>query len=385
MKILHVIPTLDPRAGGPPLISSHIAAAQAVLGHDVHIMTYRSRPKGQERILGDNRQEGFERVTQHLLPYISWRERILGARALQSARKLVPQMDAVHIHGVWEPQLIHTAAIARKCGIRCMVLLHGMLLPWSMQRGILKKRLVFLMGARRMLASSVLQFGSEDEKTAAVKLGFKNPGVVIPNGISPEEVAQLPEHGTIRQLHPQLGNDPYILFLGRLHEQKGIDLLLKAFAIASAQVPDAKLLIAGPDYGRSKSIRQQVQDDGLTHRTLMIGPVYGQEKLAALRDAVCFCLPSRHEGFSLAILEALACGTPVVISPECHFPQVASSKAGLIPALRPAEIAKALVQMLTDPLLRNSAAEAAKALVNAHYTWAGVANQIVNAYALAPK
>ncbi len=380
MKILHVIPTLDPRAGGPPLICSHIAAAQVVLGHEVHIMTYRSQPPGLQRIIADNRQEGFERVTQHLLPYITWRERILGNDALASARELVPRMDAIHIHGVWEPQLIHTASIARKLAKPYLVLLHGMLLPWSMRRGVWKKKCVLAIGAKKMLAGGILQFGSKDEEVAARQLGFANPGVVIPNGTSPEEVAELPAPGTIRRLHPRLGDDPYVLFLGRLHEQKGVDLLLKAFAIVTTKIPNARLLIAGPDYGRSDEIQAQIKDAGLQERLLLIGPIYGQEKLAALRDANCFCLPSRHEGFSLAVLEALACGVPVVISPECHFPEVAESGAGLIPPLDPEEIARSLCRMLQDKPFRDSAAIAAKELVTTRYTWPGVAKQIVEAY-----
>jgi glycosyltransferase involved in cell wall biosynthesis len=380
LKILHVIPTLDPRAGGPPLICSHIAAAQAVLGHEVHIMTYRSRPDGLKRIIADNRQHGFERVTQHLLPFITWRERVLGNDALVCARGLVPQVDAIHIHGIWEPQLIHTAAIARKLDKPYLVLLHGMLLPWSMRRGVWKKRFVLTIGTKKMLNRGILQFGSGDEELAARRLGFTNPGVIIPNGTSPEEMADLPLLGTIRKLQPGLGDDPYVLFLGRLHEQKGVDLLLNAFAIIIQKVPSAKLLIAGPDYGRSDEIKSQMNLAGLQGRLLLVGPLYGQEKLAALRDANCFCLPSRHEGFSLAVLEALACGVPVVISPECHFPEVAQSGAGLIPPLEPAAIAEALRTMLEDKEFRDRAAYAAKELVATRYTWLSVAKQIVDAY-----
>ena len=385
MKILHVIPTLDPRAGGPPLISSHIAAAQARLGHDVHIMTYRSRAEGAKRILLENqKQGGFDQVTQHLLPHITWRERILGRHALKRAKQIVPQMDAIHIHGIWEPQLLHVAKIARQHHIPYIVLLHGMLLPWSIQRGPLKKKLMLAMGAKRMLRHSLLQFGSSDEELAARKLGYKNPGVIIPNGTSPEEVADLPAPGTFRKLHPQLEDRPYILFLGRLHEQKGIDLLLSAFQQVLTKVPLAKLVIAGPDYGRSAAIQSQITAANLQHHLLLTGPIFGPEKLAALHDATCFCLPSRHEGFSLAILEALACGTPVVISPECHFPEVAQSGAGLIPALNPQAIANALCRMLQDPNFRNQASTAAKMLVTTQYTWTRVAEQIIQAYKTAP-
>jgi glycosyltransferase involved in cell wall biosynthesis len=384
LKILHVIPTLDPRAGGPMLITSHIAAAQAMLGHDVHVMTYRSQDDGVQRIIEENsRQNGFDRVTQHLLPYISWRERVLGNDALKLAKKIVPEMDALHIHGIWEPQLIHAARVARNYRIPYIVLLHGMLLPWAIQRGNWKKRLVLVLGAKKMLENGILQFGSRDEETATRALGHTNPGVIIPNGTSPEEVADLPPAGTIRKLRPTLGDNPYVLFLGRLHEQKGIDLLLPAFRIVSKKIPNAKLVIAGPDYGHSAEIQAQITFNGLEDRLILTGPIFGAEKLAALRDASCFCSPSRHEGFSLAILEALACGVPVVISPECHFPEVAEAGAGLIPPLEPPAIAEALCRMLEDVEFRNNAATAARNLVFTKYTWMQVAERIVEAYKIA--
>ena len=290
-------------------------------------------------------------------------------------KKIVPQMDAIHIHGIWEPQLIHTAKIARRHHKPYIVLLHGMLLPWSIQRGPLKKKLMLAMGAKRMLSHGILQFGSDDEELAARKLGYTNRGVIIPNGTSPEEVADLPAAGTFRKLHPQLADDPYILFLGRLHEQKGIDLLLAAFELVLKKVPNARLVIAGPAYGTPVKPNSD--------RVLIPGPIFGTEKLAALHDAACFCLPSRHEGFSLAVLEALACGTPVVISPECHFPQVAQSGAGLIPSLDPPAIAEALCRMLQDRDFRNGAGTAAKKLVTTQYTWMQVAAQIVDTYSIA--
>ena len=379
MKILHVIPTLDPRAGGPPLIATHLAAAQAVLGHDVHIMAYRSPEAGQARIISENRQHGFDRVTQHLLPYISLYEQITGDRAAIMSKDLIPRMDAVHIHGVWESQLYRTAEFARRFGKPYMILLNGMLFPWAMQRGRWKKRITLLAGAQKMLAHGILQFGSKDEQLAAEKLGYTNPGVIIPNGISPEEFADLPPPGTMRTLHPRLRDDPYVLFLGRLHEQKGIDLLLAAFQIIMRTHPTARLVIAGPDFGRSTEIQSRTLAAGIQDRLLMIGPVFGQEKLAALRDATCFALPSRHEGFSLAVLESLACGTPVVISPECHFPEVADYGAGLIPPLEPAAIAAAIGRMLEDGAFRAEASTAARDVASRH-TWRTAATGAIVAY-----
>ena len=247
-----------------------------------------------------------------------------------------------------------------------------MLLPWAMARGRIKKTLAMTFGHRAMLAHGTLHFGSDDEAAAARALGFTNPGVVIPNGAFPDQYADLPPAGTYRAAHPELGADPYVLFVGRLHEQKGVDLLLAAFAIVAQQHPTARLVIAGPDYG--------VTLPPLPPRAIHVGPVYGRLKLAALADAACFCLPSRHEGFSLAVLEALACGVPVVISTECHFPEVATAGAGVVTPLDPPAIAAGLLRVLADPSFRDRT----KPMIADRYHWMAVAAETIAAYRKAP-
>ena len=374
MRILHVIPILDPRAGGPPLICTKLAIAQARLGHDVSVLTYApNTPGGHGRIAAENgRTAGFDRLTIHELPPVDLAERTSGLRARSAARRLVPAVDAVHLHGVWEPQLLHAATAAQRHGKPYLVLLNGMLFPWAMRRGRAKKWLALHLGWRRMLARSVLHFGSADEAAAARGLAFTNPGVVIPNGAFPDEFDDLPAAGAFRAAHPAVGDDPFVLFVGRLHEQKGIDLLLAAFEIVARRHPTVRLVIAGPDYG--------VALPPLGPRVVRVGPVYGREKLAALADAACFCLPSRHEGFSLAVVEALACGTPVVVSTECHFPEVATSGAGVVTSLDPAAVADGLLRVLADP----SFAARAKPLIAERYDWKAVAAATVLAYQEAP-
>jgi glycosyltransferase involved in cell wall biosynthesis len=358
---------------------SHLAAAQALLGHDVHVMAYRPREEAQKRIQSDNRQFGFDRITQHLLPYITLRERITGNHAAAMARELIPQMDALHLHGLWESQLYRSAAIAQKFKVPYTITPHGMLHPWSLSKSRWRKKLMLALKFRAVLdRCHCLHLLNADEQQLIAPLNLKCPTCVIPNGIAPEEFENLPPPGTIRNLFPELGDAPYILFLGRLDVQKGVDLLLQAFQLVAEQHPTAKLMIAGPDYGQEAVITQLSQS--ITHRLLRVGPLYGDKKLAALRDAVCFCLPSRHEGFSLAILESLACATPVVISPECHFPEVATAGAGLIIPLNPPDIAAALMHFLQNPTARASAASAAKSLIAAHYTWSQIAAQTLTAY-----
>ncbi len=360
MRILHVIPTLDPIAGGPPLICAQLATAQARLGHDVSVMTHAPRGGGRDRIAAEN-GPGLDRVTVHELPPRSRAERLFGHRAKGLADRLVPAADAVHLHGLWEPQLLHAAAAARRHRVPYLVLLNGMLLPWAMARSPVKKRLAVRFGWRRALAGGVLHCGSLDEAAAAAPFG---PTAVIPNGAFPEAYADLPPPGTFRAAHPELGGDPFVLFVGRLHEQKGVDLLLAAFERVP---PPARLVIAGPDYGVA------VRTGG---RVLHVGPVYGRDKLAALVDAAAFCLPSRHEGFSLAVIEALAAGVPVVISTECHFPEVAAAGAGLVTPLDPPAIAAAMRQVLADGRFRG----VGRTMIADRYNWMAIAADTVRAY-----
>jgi glycosyltransferase involved in cell wall biosynthesis len=112
----------------------------------------------------------------------------------------------------------------------------------------------------------------------------------------------------------------------------------------------------------------------------IVGPLYGRDKIAALVDAACFCLPSRQEGFSLAVTEALACGVPPVISQACHFPEVAEVGAGEVVPLEAGAVAAALARVLSDPQRHDRMAAAGRELVASRYTWSRVAAQTVEAY-----
>jgi glycosyltransferase involved in cell wall biosynthesis len=366
MRILHVIAALNPEAGGPPAIAIRLASAQAQLGHAVSIATVIPAPQASLESV-----PGSSQVAVRSGPDLA------GA----SLTSMVAAADVVHIHGVWDSLLRRATRAAHRAGVPYVFTPHGMLDPWSLNQKRLKKMIALAVVYRRMLRGSIFLHAltAEEAKLLAL-LRLGPPMEILPNGIFPEEFADLPPAGTFRRRLPELGDRPYVLFLGRLHHKKGLDYLADAFAALAKKVPDARLVVAGPEEGEGEAFRRRIKSAGISDRVHLVGPLYGRDKLAALVDAGCFCLPSRQEGFSVAVLEALACGIPVVLSEHCNFPEVASSGAGVVVPLTTEALAGALEKMLTDPASARRMGAAGASLVRQRYTWPSIAEQSIAAY-----
>jgi len=383
MRIVHVIRSLDPAEGGPPKIACCLAAAQASQGHDVHIFCY-DRPHA-----ADSTQAMLSTIPHrqlvhfHSVPRGSRVEQLLARNARHAIAQLLDHVkpDALHLHNVWDPILRVAASEAARRRVPYLIILNGMLDPWSLAQKPLKKKLALAMGYRTMLnRAAALHTGNTDEKQLIAPLNLAAPAVIIPNGIFLDEIDPLPPKGSFYAQYPQLQARPFILFLSRLHYKKGLDHLADAFAIVAASDPDVQLVVAGPDDGARQNFQSQIAQAGLTSRVHLVGPLYGPAKFAALADATCFCLPSRQEGFSIAIVEALACSLPVVITAACHFPEVADVGAGCVTPLDARQIAQSLLKVLRDPALRSQMGAAGRALVEQHLTWQKISEQCIAVY-----
>jgi glycosyltransferase involved in cell wall biosynthesis len=381
MRILHVIPSLDPATGGPPMIAARLAAGQASLGHDVRMLCHDDPARREPVQRALEAVPFFDRVRVVALPSPTRWERWAGPSDRATVRQAIAEVEAVHLHSIWEAILRIAAVEARRAGKPYYILLNGMLDPWSLQQSALKKRIAMWMGYRRMFNGAAgLHLGNEDEKQLIAPLGLTPPGHIIPNGVFLEELDPLPAAGSFYANHPQLDGKPYVLFLSRLHYKKGPDVLADAFVIAAQTNDDVQLVVAGPDGGARAAFESQVRDLGIADRVHVVGPIYGNDKLAALRDALCFCLPSHQEGFSMAITEALGCGTAVVISEGCHFPQVATAGAGMVLPRDAKRFGEALIELINDPGRAKAMGDAGRKLVESHYTWPKIAQQTVKMY-----
>jgi glycosyltransferase involved in cell wall biosynthesis len=381
VKVIHAVATLDPAGGGPPQVAVRLAAAQAALGHDVHLV-FNASAASQARVQA---QTGgvphVERIVLHPIAEPGRVERLWAPRARRLLAELIQGADFVHIHGLWGSLLGAAAACARDNRVPYCFRPAGMLDPWSLAQKRWKKRLALGLRYRELLnAAAFIHTLNADEQRLIAPLGLTAPTIVLPNGVFIEELDPLPAPGTFRAAHPALGAAPFVLFLSRLHTKKGLDILADAFAELARRRPDVHLVVAGPDEGAQPDFARRVNATRVAARVHLVGPLYGRDKLAALVDAACFCLPSRQEGFSVAITEALACGRPVVISEACHFPEVASAKAGAVVPLEPSAVARALEEILGDPALAARMGQAGAALVRQRYTWDAIAAATLSAY-----
>lgn len=384
MRVLHVIMTMDPAMGGPPAVVSRLAAAQATcLGAAGRVTVISHETVGRESEMANSLRgiPGIENVTFTTVPAKLKFGALLQPDARATLRQSVAEADVLHLHGIWDPLLFAAARQARRLGVPYVVMPHGMLDPWSLSQSKWKKRVALALGIRKMLArAACLHVLNADESRLIEPLRLPTPRRVIPNGLFLEEIEPRPAAGSFYAQHPELRNEPYILFLSRLHFKKGLDYLAAAFALLAPRLPNVRLVVAGPDGGERASFEQHVRQSGLTERTHVVGPLYGPTKLTALVDATCFCLPSRQEGFSVAITEALGCGVPVVISENCHFPEVEAVGAGIVTPLEPPAIAGALVKVVSDAELRRRMGEAGRRLVEKELNWPAIAARTIEMY-----
>jgi len=381
LKIVHVVLTLDPAGGGPPQVAVRLAAAQAALGHDVHIVFYATaaaQPRVDQQLA---RVPHREKLCLHPVPDPGRYARLLGRSGRRTLRETCRDASFVHIHGVWGGLLRAAADVARDARVPYCFRPAGMLDPWCLAQKAWNKKLALALGYRAALnGASFIHTLNDDEKRLIGPLRLEARSIVMANGVFIEEIAPLPSPGTFRSSRPALAAAPFILFLSRLHHKKGLDLLVNAFAILASVHRTVRLVVAGPDDGAGGDLAAQVAATGLGDRVDVIGPLYGRAKIAALVDAACFCLPSRQEGFSVAVLEAMACAVPVVISEACHFPEVAEVGAGTIVPLDAPALAKALGDVVADPGNAARMGAAGAALVRSRYTWEAIAGQSLRFY-----
>ncbi|MBL8225047.1 MAG: glycosyltransferase [Chromatiales bacterium] len=383
MKIVHALLSLDLDYGGPASSVQSLAAAQANLGHDVTIVVPCPGGGVGHTVEASDNPPGFERVS---VRWVKTSPTSLMAALLMRQgdySEHLAGVDIVHIHDLWQPFLLQVAYAARQLGVPYVISPHGTLNSWSLRQKALKKAVALRVVWRDVIArAAFIHALTATEAAEIARLDIGADPVIVGNGAPVTPQGERPRPGAFRQRFGLAAERPFILFLGRLHPNKGLDILISAFAVLARTDPDIDLVIAGPDEGALSAAEKQVATERITGRVRFVGPVYGVDKLAAFGDAEIFCLPSRGEAFSIAVLEAMASETTVVISEQCNFPELAAANAGVICPLDACAFADSLTALHRSPQRRMELAANARRLVEAKYTWEQIARQVVAAYAL---
>lgn len=289
--------------------------------------------------------------------------------------------DVVHHHSLWTLPNRYASDAARRVGKPVMFTAHGALEPWAVSRSAWKKKLVWRwFQGRDLKQAACIQVNSQPEARGIRQLGLTNPIPIIPNGV---DLEPFHEHHAdfLRDRFPELQGKRIALFLSRLHKKKGLDHLVEAWARLAADHPDWQLVIVGPDDGHEAITRQAVADLGITAKVTFVGPLAGDDKAAALTHADAFLLPSFSEGFSMAILEALAARLPVLITPGCNFDEIRRAGAGLIASPDADATEKTIRDLLAmSDAERQDMGRRARQLVEGGYTWDRVADQLMAVY-----
>lgn len=349
LRIVHYVPGIRLEQGGVVRAVLDWCTVFAARGHHVTLIAYQGNDIPRQWLNG----EPGKPVARVVPPPRALPGKPLGDAALKIAEETIRDSDVLHLHGPWLDGNRQLAAIARRLNVPYVLTLHGMLDDWSMTQRGLKKRLYMRLWGRKFLAAAAYVHCTAEVERSQSARWFENPrAIVLPYIVELSAFEHLPgpELG-LQCFPPDRRAGSKLLFLSRLHEQKGIDILIRAVARLRDAGLDFTLVIAGT--GETSYVREMhalVAQLNLRDRVIFVGLITGQQKLSLFQAADLFVLPTRHENFGLVLTEAMACGTPVLTSTGTDIWRELETAGGTIaPRNTPPDVADAMRDLLTKP------------------------------------
>jgi glycosyltransferase involved in cell wall biosynthesis len=386
MKVLHVIPNLAARTGGPPVAVIESARALARVGVTSTIvatdMAEAASARSHHRATLADLPDGADQLDVRLFA-ARWPKRLAFSPELHRGLAAeARQCDVVHIHSLFLfPQFTAWRA-ARRAGVPYVVSPRGALDPHLRRRGRAVKTIANALWQRAMLeGASALHVTSAEEERLVADVAPAVPRSVVPNGIDCAAFESLPPAAELRDRFLGGAGGPVVMFLGRLSHKKGLDALVRAFARVRSLVPDARLAIVGPDdEGLTPALQAIAEREGVAGAVTFTGMLRGRDRLAALAAADVWTLPSHSENFGIAVAEALAAGRAVVVSPGVNIaPEIAAAGAGVVADADAQSLAEAIVALLRDDARRIALGRAGREFAR-RYDWSAVAPQLAAMY-----
>lgn len=314
---------------------------------------------------------------------------------LRALRETIHQFDVVHIYGIYSFSATVAARYCRKYKVPYVLHPHGTLDPYHRRRHSVRKWIYSRLFERRNLeGAAAILFNSQEELRLAAKapdLVFltgsshaKPKTVVVPVGVDDAWFREVSREACdrFRRKYPELVGRRMVTYIGRLNFKKGLDLLVQGFARVAALHPEAHLVLAGPDNdGYGTRARGWLRQAGVLERATFTGLLSGEDLIAAVQDAEVLALSSYSENFGQVVAEAMAAGTPVIISDRVNiWPEVQRAGAGLVVRCNVEETADALRTVLDNPALAHEMGRRGRQLAQEKLRWSVVGEQMLNLY-----
>jgi glycosyltransferase involved in cell wall biosynthesis len=376
MKHLHFTQSLEPLHGGG-LGSSSVALHRQMRAEGLASVLYATHGGKPQNLVEGSRE--FRRIRPDFIYFSPAMQR--------EAPQLVRDVDVLHGHGLYVGTNFIFGRESRRQRKPLVYHVHGMFEPYILNRSRWKKQLVHWLfendNFRHVRLWRALTSKEADQIRAC---GITQPIIVAPNGLNLDEFPQpVPFDTPIKTswVENLVKTAPRLLFLGRIHPKKGFDLLLAAWARLSSLTRHWQLVIAGPDeQGHLAQVRALAKSLGVQDQIVFTGPITGQAKKNLLYSSDLFVLPSYSEGFSMSLLEAMACELPVIATRACNFPDISKTHAGWECDSVADSLAETLKTALQTPESeRRERGQNGRRLVQTRYAWPSIVSQLQQACA----
>ena len=384
MRVLNVIPGIAPRYGGP---------SRAIVDMSLALSTI-----GIESLIATTDADGPSRLSVELGRPIMYQNTatIFFSRQISEAFKYsypmarwlsanVRRFDLVHIDALFSHSSVAAARACRRAGIPYLIRPLGSLSCWSLRHKPLRKKILLRLQVMPMLrGAAAIHYTTDEERMQAESILSLGRGVIVPLGVDDRSgCASMPLAGCPK-LASAVGDHPYVLVLSRLHPVKGLETFLKVFVAVTSRpaLQHWRVIVAGAGApGYTATLQRFTKSLAGHERVQFVGWLNDTEKNLALQHAALLALPSLHESFGLAAVEAMAFGVPVLISSAVNLAKdVSEFDAGWITPLGELDMTATLLAALSSRQERQSRGAAAKALAAARYCWPAVAQQLARLY-----
>jgi glycosyltransferase involved in cell wall biosynthesis len=390
VRILNVVVGASVRTGGATAFAAEAAVATSRAGAQARVFAtdLALAPWGwmqrQRPIRPDELHPSLARTDFELFP-TRFPRRL--ARSPAMARALlteVPNCNVVHIHNLWQHPQYAAFRAAREAQVPYIVSPHGSLDPYLRRRGRVRKAIASDLWHQAMLeGAALIHVTTSSEMRLISDIAPDVPRVIVPCAVNTADFGALPPPHEFRERHLAGYSGPLVVFLGRVTEKKGVDVLINSFAHVLEHQP-ARLAVIGPDDGGQRPrLERLAENSGIGSQVDFVGGLYGRDRLAALSAADVWALSSHTENFGIAVMEAMAAGCPVAISREVNLAEeVAEANAGLVADAEPRAFAAGLLDLLGDPERRRRLSRRGQEFA-ARYDWSEVTPRLLDMYRMA--